>query len=142
MRLRRILAVTAIAAYLLAAFLPSIASKSYYKTYLLHGWEVIYLSAVLSVASSIDLSDRAALMVGTVSNFLFILAVASFAGRQLGRWSWAPSETVTVWISALSLICSVASATMAAMAQNGLLIGAYFWMLSPLLLLLASLRKE
>ncbi len=142
MRLRRILGVVAIAAYLLAVFLPAIASKSYYKTYLLHGWEVIYLSAVLSVASSMDLNDRAAFMIGTGSNFFFLLGATSFAGRQLGRWSRAPSKTVTVWISALCLICSVASATMAALAQNGLLIGAYFWILSPLLLLLASIGKE
>ena|ERR1700719_2940501 len=60
----RTLGIVCVGMYLLAMCLPAIAAKSYYKTYLLHGWEVTYMCAVLSFAPSMNLGERASFIVG------------------------------------------------------------------------------
>jgi hypothetical protein len=59
--------------YLLAMCLPAIAAKSYYKTYLLHGWEVTYMCAVVCPVN--ELGERASFIVGPFPS-------------HLGAWSW------------------------------------------------------
>jgi hypothetical protein len=85
----RILGAASVGTYLLAMCLPAIAAKSYYKTYLLHGWEVTYMCAILSFAPSMNLVEKASFIVGTLSNvlFLFGIGIGLFRNDQRGRRS-------------------------------------------------------
>ena len=105
MLIRRILGIGCVGTYLLAMCLPAIAAKSYYKTYLLHGWEVTYMCALLSFAPSMNLVEKAQFIVGTFSNVLFVFGIALFLGREFWHWS-RPRYAVICWISAACLVCS------------------------------------
>ena len=133
MLIPRILGAVCLSAYLLAMCVPAVAAKTYYKAYLLHGWEVTYMCAVLSFAPSMDLSEKASFIVGTVSNVLFLFGAVLFLGRQFWHWS-RPRYFVICWIPAVCLVCSVVSAFIAGMSQNTFLIGFYLWIVSPILL--------
>ena len=134
MSIARILGGLCVTSYLLAMFLPSIA----YQNGVLPGWEVTYLSGLLSFAESMELGDRAPFIVGTLANFLFLFGVTIFLGRVFFRWSW-PHGLVICSIPATSLICSVVSISIAGMLRTELLVGSYVWILSPTLLFLGSL---
>src|ERR1700730_2860157 len=69
----RTLGIVCVGMYLLAMCLPAIASKSYYRTYLLDGWEVTYMCAVLSFAPSMNLGERAPFIV--LSHLLWLRLV-------------------------------------------------------------------
>jgi hypothetical protein len=137
MLIRRILGIGCVGTYLLAMCLPAIAAKSYYKTYLLHGWEVTYMCALLSFAPSMNLVEKAQFIVGTFSNVLFLFGIALFLGREFCHWS-RPRYAVICWISAVCLVCSVVSVSIAGTSQNSFLIGFYLWIVSPILLLIGT----
>ena len=111
-------------AYLLAMCLPAVVAKTYCKTYLLRGWEVTYMCAVLLFAPSMDLSEKASFIVGTVSNVLFLFGAVLFLGRQFWHSS-RPRYLVIRWIAAVCLVCSAVSAFIAGISQNTFLIGFY-----------------
>jgi hypothetical protein len=140
MVISRILGTASLTAYLLAMWLPSIASKTSYKTYLLQGWEAAYMSGVLAFAASMELADKAQFIVGTLANLIFLLGITSFLGRVFWSWSW-PANFVMLSFSAASVVLSIASATLAVISQNSLLLGAYIWLAGPILLLSGNLNR-
>jgi hypothetical protein len=144
MLIPRILAAACVVTYLLAMCLPSIAYKPAGRvsstTYLLHGWEVTYISGLSSFAPSMDLGDRAPFSVGTLSNLLFLFCITLFLVRVFWHRSW-PHYVVICWISAVCFIFSVVSVSIAGMWLYSLLPGFYLWILSPILLFIGSLNK-
>jgi len=137
MLISRMLGAASVGTYLLAMCLPAIAAKSYYKTYLLHGWEVTYMCAILSFAPSMNLVEKASFIVGTLSNVLFLFGIALFLGREFWHWS-RPRYVVICWISAVCLIFSIVSVSIAGTSQNSFFIGFYLWIMSPTLLLIGT----
>lgn len=137
MLIPRILGIVCLATYLLAMCLPAVAAKTYYKAYLLHGWEVTYMCAVLSFAPSMNLDEKASFIVGTVSNVLFIFGAVLFLGRQFWHWSRTPYFFIC-WISTGCFVFSVVSVSIAVMSHNRFLVGFYLWVVSAILLFLGS----
>jgi hypothetical protein len=86
MLIPRILAAACVVMYLLAMCLPAVVAKGYHTTYLLHGWEVTYMCAILSFAPSMNLVEKASFIVGTLSNVLFLFGIAQFLGREFWHW--------------------------------------------------------
>ena len=140
MLIPRILGVAGVVAYLLAICLPAIAAKSYNTTYLLHGWEVIYVCGLFSFAPSMDLGERAPFIIGTLSNLLFLFCITFFLVRLFGRRSW-PHDVVICWVSGVCLVLTVVSISIAGIWLERLLVGSYLWISSPILLFLGSLSK-
>ena len=143
MLIPRILAVASVVAYLLAMCLPAVAvaPKSYPTTYLFYGWVVTYICGSSSFAPSMDLGERAPFIVGTISNLLFLFCITLFLLRVFWHRSW-PHFVVICCISAVCLVFSVVSVSLAGKLIDGLLVGFYLWILSPILLLLGAFRSS
>jgi hypothetical protein len=140
MLISRILAAACVVTYFLAMCLSAVAAKGYHTIYLLRGWEVTYVCGLFSFAPSMDLGERAPFIVGTLSNLLFLFCLTLFQVRVFWHRSW-PHYVVICWISAVCLVFSVVSVSIASMWLDSLLVGSYLWILSPILLLLGALNK-
>jgi hypothetical protein len=138
MLIPRILGATGVVAYLLAMCLPAIDAKGYNRSYLLAGWEVTYVCGLFSFAPSMDLGERAPFIVGTLSNLLFLACVILFLVGRFWRRSW-PYDVVICWVSGVCLVLAVVSISMAGKVLDGLLVGAYLWISSPILVFAGSL---
>jgi len=138
MLIPRILAAACVVMYLLAMCLPAVLAKGYRSTFLLHGWEVTYLCGLCSFAPEMDLGDRAPFIVGTLANLLFLFCMTLFLVRVFWYRSW-PHYVVICWISAVCLVFSVVSVSIADMWLDSLLLGSYLWILSPIFLLVGGL---
>ncbi len=137
MIVERILGAGAGVIYLLAMCLPSIA----HGPYVFRGWEAAYLSGAFSFAGSMDFVDRIPFIAGTLFNLLFLFVLTVSLGRVFWRWSW-PNYFVVRSISAICVILAIGSVAFAANSHETLLVGAYPWVLSSVLLLAASFSKS
>ena len=90
MLIPRTLGAVCLAAYFAGDVPSGCCRGTYYKIYLLHGWEVTNMRAVLSFAALMDFSEKASFIVGTVSNVLFLFRAVLFLGRQFWHWPRPP----------------------------------------------------